>query len=52
MTEGDFLETHPTGTYLVTMQGHITCVKEGILYDTWDCRNKLIWCAWEVNRRV
>lgn len=52
MTVGDFVETHPKGTYLVTMQGHITCVKEGILYDTWDCRKKLIWCAWEVKRQV
>lgn len=48
MTVGEFVETHPKGTYLVTMQGHITCVKEGILYDTWDCRKKTIWCAWEV----
>lgn len=48
MTVGEFVEANPTGIYLITMQGHITCVKEGILYDTWDCRDKLIWCAWEV----
>lgn len=48
MTVGDFVESHSSGTYLVTMRGHITCVKEGILYDTWDCRDRLIWCAWEV----
>ena len=50
MTVGDFVETHTTNTYLVTMKGHITCVKDGILYDTFDCRNRLIWCAWEVCR--
>lgn len=48
MTVGDFLYSHPYGTYLVTMQGHITCIKNGILYDTWDCRHKKIWCAWQV----
>lgn len=48
MKVGDFVETHPHGTYLVTMKGHITCVKNGVLYDTWDCRNRLIWCAWKV----
>lgn len=50
MTVGDFLYSHPIGTYLVTMRGHITCIKNGILYDTWDCRDKIIWCAWEVKK--
>ena len=48
MTVGEFIDKNQEGTYLVTMQGHITCVKNGILYDTWDCRDKLIWCSWEV----
>ena len=48
MTVGEFIETHQKGTYLITMQGHITCVRNGVLYDTWDCRDKVIWCAWEV----
>ena len=48
MTVGEFVDTHKEGTYLVTMRGHITCVKDGVLYDTWDCRDRLIWCAWEV----
>jgi hypothetical protein len=48
MTVGEFVENNPSGTYLVTMRGHISCVKEGILLDTWDCRDKLIWCSWRV----
>ena len=48
MTVDEFIERNPKGTFLVTMQAHITCVKNGILFDTWDCRNKLIWCSWEV----
>ena len=48
MTVSEFIERNPQGTYLVTMQGHITCVKNGTLFDTWDCRDKLIWCSWEV----
>ena len=48
MTVGEFIETHQKGTYLITMQAHITCVRNGVLYDTWDCRDKVIWCAWEV----
>lgn len=48
MTVGDFINKNQEGTYLITMQGHITCVKNGILFDTWDCRDKIIWCSWEV----
>ena len=47
---GEFMEEHPNGTYLVTMKGHITCVIDGVLYDTFDCRDRVMWCAWKVNR--
>jgi hypothetical protein len=45
---GEFAEEHPKGTYLITMKGHITCCIDGIIYDTFDCRDKIVWCAWEV----
>lgn len=45
---GDFVEEHPKGTYLITMKGHITCCINGVLYDTFDCRNRIMWCAWRV----
>ena len=48
MTLGEFMHYRPFGIYLITMQGHITCVKDGVLYDTWDCRDEKIWCAWRV----
>jgi hypothetical protein len=47
---GEFAEEHPKGTYLITMNGHITCCKDGIIYDTFDCRDRIMWCAWEVKR--
>ena len=45
---GDFAEEHPIGTYLITMNGHITCCIDGTIYDTFDCRERVMWCAWEV----
>lgn len=45
---GDFVEEHPKGTYLITMKGHITCCINGVLYDTFDCRDRVMWCAWRV----
>ena len=47
-TVGEFLEEHPKGTYLITMEGHITVIVNGILYDIFDCRHRRMWCAWEV----
>lgn len=47
-TVGEFAKEHTKGTYLVTMQGHITVVIDGIIYDTFDCSNKRMWCAWTV----
>lgn len=48
ITVGEFIAKHPAGTYLITMDGHITVLKNGINYDTFDCRDRLMWCAWEV----
>lgn len=45
---GEFIEEFPKGTYLITMQGHITVVRDGVLYDTFDCRDKRMWCCWKV----
>lgn len=47
-TVGDFIDSHPYGTYLITMQGHITVLKEGINYDTFDSSERKLWCAWKV----
>ena len=44
----EFIEEYSKGTYLITMKGHITCVKNGVLIDTFDCRDRRMWCAWYV----
>ena len=47
-TVGDFIKYHPYGIYLITMPGHITVLKNGVNYDTFDSRNREIWSAWKV----
>lgn len=47
-TVGEFIEEYPIGTYLITMEGHITVIRDGVLYDTFDCRNRRIWGVWVV----
>lgn len=47
-TVGEFMVEHNDGTFLITMPGHITVIINGILYDTFDCRDRKMWCAWHV----
>lgn len=49
MMVADFLREHPKGTYLISMKSHITCAKEGCIYDIWNCENERIWNVWEVD---
>ena len=44
----EFIEECPHGAYLITVEGHITVVIDGILFDTFDCRDRRIWCIWAV----
>ena len=47
---GEFIDEYPKGIYLVTMKGHISVIIDGVLYDTFDCRDRRIWGIWEVLR--
>ena len=38
----------PDNIILITMPGHITCSKYGIIYDTFDCRNREAETIWLV----
>lgn len=49
-TVGEFINEFKKGTYLITMEGHITVVIDGVLYDTFDCRKRRMWCSWEVKK--
>lgn len=48
MTVGEFAECNPYGTFLVTMLGHITTIKNGEIIDTFNPSDRIMWCAWEV----
>ena len=48
MTIGDFMASTPIGTYLITIPGHIPVIRDQILYDTFDCRNRFIQSVWKV----
>ena len=43
ITVGEFAHLYNEGTYLVTMNGHITCIIDGVIWDTFDCSDRLVW---------
>ena len=47
---GDFSKLKIPGRYLITMSGHITCIIDGTIYDTFDCSDRYIWCIYRVSR--
>lgn len=49
ITVEEFVQEHPIGIYLITMNGHITCCRNGCVYDTFDPSNRIVWGAYKVN---
>ena len=45
---GEFAKSHTKGTYIVTCRKHLTCIVNGIIYDTWNPSFKAINKIWEV----
>jgi hypothetical protein len=48
LTVGEFADLHPNGTYLIRIEGHLTCIINNNVYDIWDCRNRLCDMAWKI----
>ena len=48
-TVGEFAREHPYGKYAVTMLGHITAIIDGVIYDTFDCGDRIMRCAWRIS---
>ena len=46
-TVDDFCRDHPTGIYVLGIDGHVVCVKDGYYYDTWDSGEEVPIYYWE-----
>ena len=44
----EFVEERPDFIGIISVAGHLTCVANGSLIDTWDCSDKSICNYWEV----
>ena len=45
---GNVAYEYPNNVLLITMNGHITCSKYGVIYDSFDCRDRIAEDAWIV----
>jgi len=45
-TVGEVAGEYPDKILLITMKGHITCSKYGVIYDSFDCRKRKSEFAW------
>lgn len=50
-TVGEVAAMYPDKVLLITMAGHITCAKFGIIYDSFDCRSRIVEDAWTVEQK-
>lgn len=39
-TVHDFCADHPSGVYIVALQGHVITIRDGDYYDSWDSGNE------------
>lgn len=46
---GEISAMFPANTVLITMPAHIVCSKNGVIYDTFDCRDREAEYVWLVN---
>lgn len=48
ITVRQFSRLFSSGRYIVTTQGHMTCVIDGDIYDIWDCSESKVMSAWRI----
>lgn len=45
-TVADFAAEHPHGKYILALSGHVVCVEDGVVFDTWDSTGKMPLYYW------
>ena len=45
-TAGRFADEHPRGTYILALSGHVVCVQDGTIYDSWNSESEIPLYYW------
>lgn len=46
-TVGEFADEHPEGTFILALSGHVVCVQDGVIYDSWNSENEIVLYYWQ-----
>lgn len=46
-TVRQFAQEHPAGTYIIALSGHVVCVEDGVIWDSWNSGNEIVLYYWE-----
>lgn len=46
ITVDQFAAAYPRGVYILALSGHVVCVADGVLYDSWDSGNEIVLYYW------
>lgn len=49
-TVADFARTHPKGTYILAISGHVVTVCDGDIYDSWNSSDEIPVYYWEAKK--
>lgn len=47
ITVGEFAQENPDGVYILALSGHVVCVEDGTIYDTWNSENETVLYFWQ-----
>ena len=45
----EIVDDFSDNTVIIRIRGHLTCAKNGVLLDTWDCLDREVDCFWIVS---
>ena len=46
-TVGRFADEHPEWTFILALSGHVVCVQDGVIYDSWNSENEIVLYYWQ-----
>lgn len=46
ITVEEFADDNPRGVFILALSGHVVCIVDGVLYDSWDSRNEIVIFYW------
>lgn len=47
ITVSEFASERPNGTYILALSGHVVCIEDGEIFDTWDSGNETVLYFWQ-----